>query len=523
MRTANLGILAILALLAAFRPAASAGGSPPRHPKNVLLLMTDEYRAGCFSFLGHPLARTPNLDRLAKGGVVFDHALCAYPVCTASRGALHSGMWPHKTGVNLNVDPDPNPSAGLPADTVLLASVFHDAGYETYHHGKWHIGDVKRHACYNWNSGLGSFPKQDYIPALTRYCRAHRVPLGLPSGLNTYWGWPVFETATMRRFHEQYPKLPYMAGRWTLPLEIDPTTFITDQALADIDHSGGRPLMITWSDPGPHGPHLVQDPYYSRINPADVALLKNTARPDYLAKDPSCQAYDAMGEDGVREYLRCYYGLIMKIDDQIGRILKRLEERGELDDTLIVFTADHGDMGGAHRAAGGKAIWAFYDETVRVPLLMFWPRGIQAGRRVKTLVGNIDIMPTLLDYAGLPIPKQCQGESLRRFIEGREDLAKPGFCEATHPEAVAVRRMIQTQEWKLWFHYQGPPQRLPLPESRPMNLYHLTDDPGEEHNRASDPKFADIRRQLLERLMGWMKATQDPWLKYLPPLPGAGK
>jgi arylsulfatase A-like enzyme len=502
----------------------SAEGPSPRRPKNVLLLMTDEYRAGCFSLLGHPLVRTPNLDRLAKGGAVFDHALCAYPVCTPSRGALHSGTWPHTSGVNLNVgQPDPNPAAGLPADAVLLATVFHDAGYKSYHHGKWHLGNVKRHACYNWNASLGCFPRDDYIPALARYSRAHPVPSGLPAGLNSYWGWPVFETPTMRQFHEQHPGLPYMTGRWTLPLEMDPTTFITDQALTDIDQSGGAPLMITWSDFGPHGPHLVEDPYYSRINPADIVLPKNADRPECLAQDPSCQAYDLMGEDGVREYLRCYYALIMKIDDQIGRILKRLEERGELNDTLIVFTADHGDMGGAHRAAGGKAIWAFYDETVRIPLLMFWPRGIPAGRRVQTLAGNIDVMPTLLDYAGLPIPKQCQGESLRRFIEGPEDLARPGFCEATHPQAVAVRRMIQTQEWKLWFHFQGPPQHVPLPESRPMALYHLSDDPGEEHNLAADPKYAGTRRQLLDRLVGWMKTTHDPWLKYLPPPPGAGK
>jgi arylsulfatase A-like enzyme len=226
-----------------------------------------------------------------------------------------------------------------------------------------------------------------------------------------------------------------------------------------------------------------------------------------------------MGEEGVREYLRCYYALIQKIDDQIGRILKRLQERGELDDTLIVFTADHGDMGGAHRAAGGKAIWAFYDEIVRVPLVMFWPRGIRGGRRVKTLVGNVDIMPTVLDYAGLPLPKQCQGESLRRFIDGQEDLGRPAFCEATHPQAVAVRRMIQTREWKLWFHYQGAPQRIPLPEVRPMALYHVSVDPGEEHNLAADPRYADVRRQLVERLVRWMKATHDPWLKYLPPLP----
>jgi arylsulfatase A-like enzyme len=495
----------------------AATPAPPR-PKNVLLIMCDEYHAQAFSFLGHPSVRTPNLDRLAGGGAVFENAVCAYPVCSASRGALHTGRWPHATGVHLNVDPDPNPdpSVGLRADATLMASGFHDHDYQTYHHGKWHIGDVTRHACYNWNPQAKSFPRGDYLPALARYSRTHRLPAGLPADLHTYWGWPVFETPRMRTFHELHPTLPYMAGRWTLPSEMDPTTFITNQALADIEACGGKPWMITWSEPGPHGPHLVQDPYYSRVDPARIVLPANTARPACLAGDPSCQAYDLMGEEGVREYLRCYTALIMKIDDQIGRILEKLRQTNELDDTLIVFTADHGDMCGSHQAAGGKAVWAFYDEIVRVPLLMHWPKGIRGGRRVKTLVNNVDLMPTLLDYAGLPVPEHCQGRSLRPLIDGAEDLARPAFCEATHPTAVAVRRMIRTQEWKLWIHDQGLPPQRPLPEARPMALYHLAEDPGEERNLAADARYAGVRRQLLDRLVEWMKATQDPWLDYVP-------
>ncbi|PIZ43523.1 MAG: hypothetical protein COY42_15670 [Armatimonadetes bacterium CG_4_10_14_0_8_um_filter_66_14] len=228
--------------------------------------------------------------------------------------------------------------------------------------------------------------------------------------------------------------------------------------------------------------------------------------------------YDYLGEEGVREYLRCYFGRIMKIDDQLGRLLSGLEDRGILDDTLLVFTADHGDLCGAHRTAGGKAIWAFYDEIVRAPLFLHWPKGIAAGRRVQTMVNNVDLMPTLLDYAGLPVPAQCQGLSLRPFVEGTEDLNRPGFCEATHPTAAAVRRMISTHEWKLWLYYQGRPSEQPFKESRPLALYNLTEDPGEERNLADDPAHAKVRRELLDRLVEWMKQTDDPWLAHLPRL-----
>lgn len=192
-----------------------------------------------------------------------------------------------------------------------------------------------------------------------------------------------------------------------------------------------------------------------------------------------------------------------------------MERRGELEDTLIVFTADHGDMSGSHRTAGGKAIWEHYDEIVRVPLVFYWPRGIKGGRRVRTHAEGVDVMPTILDYMGFNIPTQCQGRSLRTYIEGREDMARPAFCEASNPEANLVRKMIRTHEWALWFYCQGKPG-TPFAERRPMALYDLTKDPGEEHNLAADAKYADVRKQLISRILGWMEETRDPWLKHMP-------
>lgn len=495
-------------------------GDAPVRPRNVLIFMVDEHNADYLSHMGHRHALTPNLDALANNGVFFENALCAYPVCTASRGAMHTGMWPHTSGMHLNVNPDPCPdlSRGLHPDTTLLGTVFHEHGYRAYHHGKWHMGDVKRHACYNWNPNLGSFAKENLAPAITEYHRTHGKPEKMPEGAREMWGFPFYEIPVMRKFIEEHPGLPYAAGRLEIPENLTWTGFITDQTLDTLDRVGDRPFMLTWSDPGPHGPHTLTEPYYSRIDPAEIDYPANLTRPEVYKNDPSCRSYDYMGEEGVREYLRCYSGRIQRIDRHIGRVIERLKEKGEFEDTLIVFIADHGDMCGSHRTAGGKAIWSFYDEIVRVPFFMHWPRGIQAGRRVKTFVNGTDLMPTLLDYAGLPVPEQCQGISLRRFIEGEEDLDRRGFCEATHPTAAAVRRMIATHDFRLWLYYAGPLSQNTFTEFRPTCLYRTSEDPGEEHNLAEDPAYAGVRRNLTAELLDWMRETGDPWLERLPKL-----
>jgi len=522
----NSSAAAVASALAAFGEATNTTGL---RPKNVLFLMTDEHNIRHLSANGHTQALTPHLDRLMRGGVYFENALCSYPVCTPSRGTLHTGMWPHTHGQDLNVNDAKHTGptipggirGGLKADTHLLATSFHEQGFACYHEGKWHLGDVRRHACYNWNSRARS-DDLSYRPMLREWLKAHHPAADLPPGRwHEIGGWPIYALPGMEKF--KATGLPYVAGRTSLPLNMDYSAYYTDRALADLQECGPRPFMLTWSDPGPHGPHVVPEPYYSAVDPAALPMPTNLFRPAECTSDPSCQSYDKllefMGAAGLREYQRCYCGLVRKIDDQIGRLLAELERRGDLDDTLIVFTADHGDMCCSHRTAGGKAIWEHYDEIVRVPLIFHWPRGIKGGRRLRTHAEGVDVMPTILDYMGLAIPVQCQGRSLRNYMEGHEDLERPAFCEASHPEANLVRRMIRSHEWALWFYCQGTPGK-PFAERRPMALYDLVADPGEEHNLAAEAHYADVRKKLIGRIMGHMEESRDPWLKHMPFLRG---
>ena len=514
-----------VALASAIPNLGRATDATPVRPKNVLFLMTDEHNIRHLSANGHTQALTPNLDRLIRNGAYFDNACCTYPVCTPSRGSLHTGMWPHTHGQDLNVNESKVQGplvpggirGGLKADTHLLATSFHEQGFACFHEGKWHLGDLRRHACYNWNLQAHS-DDVGYRPMLRDWMKAHHPPADLPHGSwKEIGGWPIYAIPGMEKF--KATGLPYVAARTSLPLAMDQSAYYTDRALADLKECGNRPFMLTWSDPGPHGPHVLPDPYYHAVDPAKLPMPTNLFRPEECAGDPSCQSYDKlvefMGEAGLREYQRCYCALVRKIDDQIGRLLAELERRGDLDDTLIVFTADHGDMGCSHRTAGGKAIWEHYDEIVRVPLIFHWPRGIKGGRRVRTHAEGVDVMPTILDFMGFGLPAQCQGRSLRSYIEGREDLERPAFCEATNPGANVVRRMIRTHEWASWFYCQGKPGE-PFTERRLMALYDLVKDPGEDRNLAADAKYTDVRKKLVGRILGWMEETNDPWLKSMP-------
>lgn len=505
--------------------AAAAAAGKEHRPRNVLLLMTDQHHPEALSFLGHPHVKTPNLDRLAREGVCFDNAIAAYPFCTPSRAAIVTGRWPHVKGPHVNVGlPDRDLTRGLPPKEIMTESILHERGFKTIQHGKWHLGGLKRHPCYNWKPGLYDYYRE-YDRMLKRYNVDH--PVEVPAGQEELYGWPLYMTETCHRGHRAYQaerrklgrkgQKTSLIGREALPLEVDKTVWMTDAFVKDLDAYGRSPFMMTWSACPPHAYWAVADPYYSQIDFDKIKLPPNMARPERFKGYNGCMLFDAMGAEGAREYLRCYYGLANLVDVQIGRILKKLKQMGQLEDTLIIFVSDHGDMNGAHQCIG-KGIGTFYDEICRVPMLMWWPKGIRGNRRVKTHVGHVDIMPTILDYMGLPVPDQCQGESLRPVIEGKEDPSRAGYCERTYPDSVMVARMVRTQEWKLSFRVAGKPPARRIKLRWPLELYHLSEDPGEEKDLGSDPGFVKIRRDLADRLVAWMKQTNDPWAGRLPKL-----
>jgi arylsulfatase A-like enzyme len=193
------------------------------------------------------------------------------------------------------------------------------------------------------------------------------------------------------------------------------------------------------------------------------------------------------------------------MDKQFGRVLDKLRELGLEKNTLVIFTSDHGDMQAAHGMVG-KALHAYFEELVRVPLIVRYPQSIPPGRVLDMHANSVDIMPTVLDYVGMPIPKTVQGRSLRPFLDGvAEPDDQPGFCERLIDHE-HVSRMIRTTKWKYVIYGVGR-----------RELFNLADDPGEKKNLADAPAYSSQQNKLENQMRDWMKRTNDPALKTLFP------
>lgn len=492
-------------------------------PLNVLMIMTDQQTWRAAGYAGHPMLHTPHLDMLARSGAVFDRAHCTFPVCTPSRCSILTGTWPHTHNCHLNVGvPERDPAKGLAPDTVMTESILFERGYATKHRGKWHAGDQRRHACYQAEDAA-----RHMVPEYPRYLR--RVlpaeELRAPASSDSYYGCPLYMTPHMqavhRRMAEQMPGFEQVTaiGRTSIPPEFNQSTWITDEVVGLLDKYGDRPFMMTCSVHPPHDPYVVPEPYYSLYDPKDIELPPNRHRPSCYDRNFGATWHDLGGEEGVREFLRVYYALTTMIDRNIGELIKKLKDIGQYENTLIVFTSDHGDMVGTHGMITKSVTPALYDETCRVPLIFSCPRLIEPGRRVQTAANGVDIMPTILDYLGVPIPSHVQGRSLRPFIEGSEDLARPAFTQGTHPEAQHVQRSIRTNEWVYHFSYQNwstAKERFVL--NVPIELFNMVEDPGQEKNLAGDAKYRDVMKKLDDELRQHLSDTGDPYLAKLPSL-----
>jgi len=202
-----------------------------------------------------------------------------------------------------------------------------------------------------------------------------------------------------------------------------------------------------------------------------------------------------MGPEGIREYAAIYHGMVKYIDDQLGRVLAKLDERWLADNTLVIFTTDHGDMVGAHGCIG-KSITSFFDDLVRIPLVMRFPGRIPAGTVVPQPVSQIDFMPTILDYLGQDVPQEVHGRSMRPLLEGREVAWRDyAFCQRAN-----ASRMLRTERYKLFYR----------PKPRMVALYDLQEDPHEDRNLAEDPAHAKTVRQMHQRLLDVMATDGDP-------------
>jgi len=467
---------------------------------NVLFLMTDEQHFRSLSATGNPYIETPNMDRIAREGVLFENATCVTPYCSPSRASIITGVYPHRHGILMNVSPGRSRQEPLDQDAFPnTETILYRHGYRTAHRGKWHLGDKGDFDCYESWSYAARTPRE-YRRFLDEHLPAAKFA-GHPSPAR-YLGRPVEMIPAVEKGFHQFHALPnnrlaYIStiGRTVVPPELLPETQITNQVIELMERNAEGHFMITASWSPPHDLWVIPEPYYSMVDRRQIEIPGSFEVPEWDRRGPSKRLGDIMGPEGIREYMAIYYGMVKYIDDQLGRILAKLDQLGLADRTLVVFTSDHGDMVGAHGCIG-KSIFSFYDDLVRIPLLMRLPGRIAPGTKVSQPVSQIDLMPTILDYVGLPVPEGIHGRSLRPLIEGQTT----GWRDHAFCQRAGAGRMLRAQRYK--FTYRVKP--------RAVALYDLEADPHEDHNLADKPGNRQLVRRMHRRLLEVMQADGDP-------------
>ncbi|WP_269522564.1 sulfatase family protein [Coraliomargarita parva] len=464
---------------------------------NILFMLSDDHAVGAISACGSKINQTPNLDRLANEGGVFNQSFCCNSICTPSRAAILTGKHSFQNGVlTLRHSLSPVP-------TTFIREM-RNAGYETAIAGKWHLHCEPQDFDF-WKvlPGQGNYYNPEY---LTAEGSVQEVGYSEDITTDTILDWIQNKRSQDKPFVACcHFKAPHRA--WFPPLrhmeKYTKTTFPTPDNLAD-DYAGRSELLqknemmiarhLFWdtdlkvSDPGPNASRLdfkmkdgvVNDDELHRMTPEERALWD-----EFIKRRESELQNEALDDEAFLEwvyqkYLADYLGCVASIDDNVGRLLDYLDEAGLAEDTIVVYCSDQGFYLGEHGWYDKR--WMF-EESMRMPLLMRWPDTIEPGSKFEQLVQNIDYAPTFLEAAGLETPADMHGTSLLRVVEGQEiheDLYYHYYMN--RPHGVPAHDGVRTQRYKLIHFYT----------TGEYNLFDLEDDPTEMKSVHSDPAYAEI-------------------------------
>jgi len=478
---------------------------------NLLFLFTDEQRADTLGAYGNPKIQMPNLDALASEGTVFENTYVTQPVCTPSRSSLLTGLYPHTNGCTANNIP-------LPLETPCFPEMLQGGGHATGYHGKWHLGDeiFQQHGFDDWISIEDGYRKY-YRPGRDEdACSTYHSFLneaGIEPENEGYYG-----RGQAARLPEELGKPAYLAR--------EATRFIRDH------HQEPFVLFVNFLEP--HMPFF--GPRDGQYDPDSISLPNNFDSPPTddqpLKTRLFAKSYHERGHGGFqlrtesdwRKLISNYWGLCSLVDTHVGTILGSLRKYGVYDDTIIVFTSDHGDMMGSHRLL---AKCVMFEEAVRVPMIVKLP-GRSEGMRVKSPVSQIDLLPTLLDAMGETQPPHLQGKSLMPLMEGEDFDTGDVFIEWNGRDTgLAWSKLVAGQE------SVGLPQDIPEDRARAaisdsirtvvtpdgwkfnlstlgeLELYNLNEDPFEKSNLAGRDDLRPLMDELAGRIGEWQRETSD--------------
>ncbi len=455
---------------------------------NFLIIFPDQQR---FDHIGacRPGGDTPHIDRIAETGCTFARAYTPCPLCSPARAAMMTGRFPHAVGVPSNTSE--RVTGPSPAE-VMVSQLLARRGYRCGYSGKWHIS---RGPVEPW--GFAEVVGNHHHYA--RWCRREGVPL------------TVISDDSPQRF-----RLADAAGRlgaYSTPVPApapcgagqDYDSFVAAEAdrLVRRYAQQDSPFAVWCCFHGPHPPFVIPEPYYSLYSPGEIPRPANFADPPQAierwqgAVSPIASRFLQWDWPAWQKAAAAYRGYVKLLDDAVGLLLETLRRLKLLDETVVIYTTDHGEMLGNHR------LWQkmnMYEESAHIPLIVRPPGGCPR-RQVEALVNLADVAPTILDFAGIEPPGNLHSSSLRPLIAGEAgDDREATFSQwNSHELRPGNLRMVRTERHKyIWY-----------PEGKD-SLYNLSADPHELTDRIDDPSCAGIVREHRARLLEWLRATDDP-------------
>jgi arylsulfatase A-like enzyme len=475
--------------------AAKPAPSPARKKQpNLLFLFTDQQRQDTLAAYGNHQIKVPNLNKLAAESVVFHNYYCTQPICTPSRGSLLTGLWPHTHGEYTN---------NIPLDPAIpvLVEMLPPHKYRTAYFGKWHLGNEIFQ-----QRGFDEFESTEDIYDKF-YSKDNPPPAGeAPRTRSGYY-----------RFLIAHGQQPGPDGEFTrgqsnaLPVELSKPAYLAELASSFLDETKSKPqpwiMYVNFLDPhSPFGsaynsmydPKSMPVPATFNTPPSSTDLSRTEVIRTGLEKRPT----ELSTEEVLRREMAHYWGKVSLVDTMVGRILARLAETNQYEDTIIVFTTDHGEMMGDHHLMYKSVM---YEEAAKVPMLVKIP-GLVSHPGVPTPTSGIDVVPTLLDLLGEQIPPHLQGESWAPYLKaGKTPPPHDVIIEWNGPpypltkEHLESLRTLRTLDgWKLTLAATGEGE-----------LFNLNTDPKETHNLFYEESSLPLIQQLSAKINLWQKSTGD--------------
>lgn len=439
---------------------------------NILWYCTDQQRFDTIGALGNPHVKTPVLDQLVEQGVTFTNAYCQSPICTPSRASFMTGMYPSRARNTRNGN------ASFPSDIPLISKLIADAGYRCGLVGKFHLVSA------------GKRPEPRLDDGFEYWQHSHAPRDDWPEGTHAYADWVRDQGGDLKEM---------TAGGSSVPAEYHQTKWASDCAIDFISQEHDQPWMLNINVYDPHPPFIPPAEYADKFQPDDMP--GPNFRTSDLAHQKKLAAIDFQGEVKAPEDCDAksvqakYYAMIAQIDDQFSRILQVLEKTGQRENTLVVFTSDHGEMLGDHglMLKGCR----FYEGLVKVPLIFSLPESLQNHQKCDGLVELLDLSATLLEVAGAEVPAHHQGRSLWPILTGQRS-------------GDTIRRSVRSEYFdaldtcftggsgSFATMYRDKRYKITVYHGHDLGeLYDLEEDPWEYNDLWDNSDHADIKNQLI--------------------------